>query len=434
MNAETKVGLFSIAGFALLGLAVFLLGDFSFRQEYPLYVEFRDVAGLPEKSTVRLSGMEIGKVKEITMEDSRVVVRVAVRKGVVIYRDSVFQIGSTSLIGSKYLQIDQGAPSSGVIAEGARLRGSNTLPLDRMLTSTLGSMQKLIDSVNQNGDMGRSLVKTMENLRQLTANLNELIVTVQPRVENSMANAESVSKRLDSLIAKADQLMDKINGGQGMVGALVSDPKMKEDVKETMANVKEASGKARDILGRVGGFKVYWRYTDRYSPSADTSRSDFGMKIAPRDGRYYYLGLANLRNSADFVGPRDYEEINRIEAQLGWEGANYDIYAGLIRGAGGVGMKYRPFHGVAGLERVSLVGEATDFLRNRNINGRKFTGPSYNLGAEVRVNRFVSLGVRSADIKGAGDMEYTGSLKFEDKDVAYLLGLVSLGTIRSGGN
>jgi phospholipid/cholesterol/gamma-HCH transport system substrate-binding protein len=434
MNAETKVGLFSIAGFALLGLAIFMLGDFSIKQEYPLYVEFKDVAGLPEKSTVRLSGMQIGKVKDIQMEDSRVVVRVAIRKGVRIYRDSVFQIGSTSLIGSKYLQIDQGTPSSGVIDEGARVAGSNTLPLDRMITSTLGSMQKLIDGVNQNGNLGRSLGQTMDNLRQLTANLNELIVIVQPRVENSMANAESISKRLDGLIAKADTLIDKINSGQGMVGALINDQQMKTDVKQTMANVKDASGKAKDILGRVGGFKVYWQYTNRFDPQADTSRSGFGIKIAPRDGRYYYLGLANLRNSSDFVKPNDYEEANRLEAQLGWEGANYDIYAGLIRGAGGIGMKYRPFRDVAGLDRLTLVGEASDYLRDRNINGRHFTGTRYDLGADVRVNRFVSVGARFADIRGTGDMEYTGSLKFEDKDVAYLLGLVSLGAMRSGGN
>jgi phospholipid/cholesterol/gamma-HCH transport system substrate-binding protein len=434
MNTEIKVGIFSLAGLLLLGLGIFLLGDFSIRKEYPLYVEFKDVAGLPDKSTVKLSGVEIGKVKDIAMDGDHVIVRVAVYDGVKIYRNSHFQIGSTSLIGSKYLQIDQGTSDSGVMEAGAHIQGDNTLPLDRMLTSTMASVQKLVDNVDQKGQLGKDLGATMANLRQLTANLNTLISSVQPRMEASMENVQSVSAKLDDLMAKVDLMMDKINSGQGTVGALVSDPKMKDDVKETMANVKDVTVKAKDILGRMGGFSVDWKYSTAYEPQADSWRSSFGIKISPRVGRYYYLGLANLRNTDDTLNPNNHQESNRVDAQLGWEGNNYDFYGGFVRGTGGVGIKYRPFSSDV-LNRLWLTGEVSDLGRNRTINGMYLNKPQYSLGAEVKVNRNISVSARSADIEGTGNSQYGVNVSFDDKDIAYLLGLVSLGAMRStGGN
>ncbi|MFA5162584.1 MAG: MlaD family protein [Elusimicrobiales bacterium] len=435
VNVEAKVGIFAIAGLLLLGLGIFSLGDFSVRREYPLSVEFRDVAGLPDKSVVRLSGVDIGKVKSIEMEGDHVLVHLAVREGVKICRDARFQIGSTSIIGSKYLQIDQGHDSAGFLSPGARVKGDNILPLDRMLASTLSTMQRLMDEVSQKGRLGRDLSKTMENLRDLTANMNELISTVQPRVESSMKNMEDISAKLDGLIAKVDSLVNKINTGQGVAGALVTDEKMRDDLKTTMANVKDASGRAKDILTKVTDFKVHWKYTSRYEPQAAASRSDFGVEISPRLGRYYYLGIANLRNGDDQSPRPDYAEKNKVEAQLGWTGQDYDFYAGLIRGAGGFGIRYTPFGQTPALKRLSVNAAAYDFLRNRTINGREFNAPQYDLGTELHLSRVISLGAGVVDIKGTGNTSYSLNLKFEDKDIAYLLGLVTLGTVRtSGGN
>ena len=88
MNGEIKVGIFVLAGFVLFCTAIFLLGDYSFQKFYPVYVEFTDVAGLPDKALVKLSGVEVGKIKKISLKHDKVIVELAVREGVQIYRDS----------------------------------------------------------------------------------------------------------------------------------------------------------------------------------------------------------------------------------------------------------------------------------------------------------------------------------------------------------
>ena len=95
MNGETKVGLFVLIGGVLFGTAIFLLGDYSFQKYYTISAEFIDVAGLPDKSTVKLSGVEVGKIKKIYLKNDKVVVQLAIRDGVKIYRDSRFLVGSS---------------------------------------------------------------------------------------------------------------------------------------------------------------------------------------------------------------------------------------------------------------------------------------------------------------------------------------------------
>ncbi|MBI4056769.1 MAG: MCE family protein [Elusimicrobia bacterium] len=119
MTTEAKVGAFVLAGLILLGWAIFLLGDVSLQRHYQMTVYFDDVSGLPKKSVVKLNGVEVGKVKDITLEGNKARVDLAIQMGVKIYKDAKFRIASTSIIGSKFLAIEQGESSEGEPSEGS---------------------------------------------------------------------------------------------------------------------------------------------------------------------------------------------------------------------------------------------------------------------------------------------------------------------------
>jgi phospholipid/cholesterol/gamma-HCH transport system substrate-binding protein len=209
MTPETRVGLFTFLALALLGISIFLLGDVSLYKKYTLYAKFSDVAGLPDKSMVKLSGVEVGKVKKIKIKGSKVIVHLAIKDEVEIYRDSVFEIGSTSIIGSKYLQITQGHRHFGILKSGEYVTGKESPPLDKMVTETMGSLKILIEDLNQKGDFAKELNATMVNLRELTAKLNDLISAMHQPMTSSMHNVDSTTEKLDTLIAKLDQIAEK---------------------------------------------------------------------------------------------------------------------------------------------------------------------------------------------------------------------------------
>ena len=174
MNGEMKVGFFVLAGSVLFGAALFLLGDYSFRSYYTISAEFSDVAGLPDKSTVKLSGVEVGKIKGIYLRKNRVVVELAILQGVKIYHGARFVVGSTSVIGSKFLQIDQGDPTLGLISPGDTVKGSDQLSLDKAVARALASLESLVGDILGQGKFARNLAEILDNLRETTANLNEI--------------------------------------------------------------------------------------------------------------------------------------------------------------------------------------------------------------------------------------------------------------------
>lgn len=433
MRNETKVGLFTLVGGILLAAAIFMLGDFSSFGQYSIYARFKDVEGLPDKAVVKLSGVNVGKVKDIAIVDGGILVRMELRDGVVIYRDAVFKIGSTSLVGSKYVQISQGNPSAGALPRGATVNGINGKAMDEMITQTLTQVDHLLSDIRNNGQFGAELNGTVSNMRELTANLNDLVTSLHNPATSSMKNIDQMTEQLKALTAKADALLAKINSGEGTVGALLTDREMEKNIKETVENVKETSKRANDILHRVGGFKAYWNMAYREDPQANTGHVDFGMKVQGDTNHYYYIGLSNAGNSENISRGPDYEKYNTIDLQLGWDLSKLDIYAGLLHGAGGMGARYQPFEGTPIWGRLQLFAEASDFGRNRVVRTRMFTKPRYDAGANVIINDYVSVGIRSSDIAETGHTQFGFNLAFRDRDVSYLLGLVSLATVRSTG-
>ena len=411
-----------------------MLGDFSLSRKYPIFIKFKDVSGLPDKSVVKLSGVDVGKVKKISLDGNDVLVELAIDHGITIYRDSKFRIGSTSIIGSKFLDIEQGIPGAGSFRPGEMVSGDAALPIDRMLSQTLASVQKLLDDVNNNGSLAGNLNGTLANMRETTANmrdisirLNDLIAQTQPHLARGMEKADDIAGKLDSILAKAETLMVQISTPQGTIGALLTDASMKSDIKETVSNLRDASGEAKTLLGRVNSFRTYWSFDYRYEPAALTSKVDIFLKIAPRDSYYYFLGGTNLANKQNALKGVDYEPQNSVAAGLGFIYGQLDVYGGVFRSAGAVGVNWRPFKGSSLPDMLVLNAEGSDFGRNRYIENKDFTKPRFDFAAGVKLHRMVSVGAKLTDVLELGRMEYGAQLTFEDKDLSYMLGLFTLG-------
>jgi phospholipid/cholesterol/gamma-HCH transport system substrate-binding protein len=433
MSLEAKVGSFVLAGFLLLGWAIFLLGDVSIERRYPIYVEFTDVAGLPDKAAVKLNGVEVGKVKEIRLRDGGVEVEVRVKHGTTIYRDSKFKVASTSVIGSKYLEITQGRASSGIIREGDSVKGVDQEDMVAALTSTLDKVQLTLDQLSENGRLGKNINAAVDNLRQTSLTMNELLAETKPALSASMKRMDDITQKLDDVLAKVDEVMAKVNSSSGPVGALLSDREMKEDIKSTVKDLKESAGTAKQVLGRITSFHTFWHYENRYEPNLEASRTDAGVRIYPRPGRYYYFGLSNIRDQNDPTPRTDFYGRNNLDAQLGWDWRDFNVHTGIIRGYGGAGIEVRPVHDVSFLDTVWLFADAYDFGRNRTTFGRHFKGSQVDVGIRSQVHRLVSLGARVQDVGVYPNFETDARITFEDKDVAYLLGLVTFGASTASG-
>ena len=109
---ETAVGIFLVFGLLCIGYMTVKLGHVSFLGDnsYSLFARFTSVTGLRVGSLVYISGIEVGRVEQLTMDqkNQKAVVEMRIRKGIKIYDDAIASIKTEGLIGDMHLSIDPG--------------------------------------------------------------------------------------------------------------------------------------------------------------------------------------------------------------------------------------------------------------------------------------------------------------------------------------
>lgn len=108
-----------------LGFLIYLFqiaGSSAFLGSYPLAASFRSVEGITEGTDVRLAGVKIGTVSEISLnpETFRGDTTFAIENDVLIPADSAAVIASEGLLGGNYVEIVPGG-SLDNFAEGAEI-------------------------------------------------------------------------------------------------------------------------------------------------------------------------------------------------------------------------------------------------------------------------------------------------------------------------
>lgn len=111
---EIMVGFFMVLGaLALIGLALNVSGLklSDAKNTYTIYAYFENIGGLTPRAKVTLSGVQIGEVGNIEIDQERLVARVALHiQGDVDYlsADSSAQILTSGLLGEQYIGIGVG--------------------------------------------------------------------------------------------------------------------------------------------------------------------------------------------------------------------------------------------------------------------------------------------------------------------------------------
>jgi len=109
---EIVVGFFLVIGFLAFGWLALQLGEVSWlagSKTYVLTAEFNNISGVKTGADVQISGVTVGKVRQLSLNKQRqAVVGMQIERGVKIPVDSVASVKSQGIIGDKYIQIALG--------------------------------------------------------------------------------------------------------------------------------------------------------------------------------------------------------------------------------------------------------------------------------------------------------------------------------------
>ena len=273
---QSKVGTFILIGLMTIGTMVVYFGSLGegVSSYYNLRVEFPNASGLLRGAEVLLAGARIGRVvNNPTMLPNMdgIYVNIRVLDNVKIPSASEFLVGSSGLLGDKYVEIrlKPNAKASPMIKPESTIKGANDggglsgmadgaaelIPKLQAAVDNINSVAKKIDTGVLNAEGIKSLSDTLGNLRTTSATL----VTASGKVDAVVAKVDKVVTQAEGAIASGKETMDsgrkaaeelqhaladirglirEIKQGQGILGTLVTNRETAENLRTLVANLK----------------------------------------------------------------------------------------------------------------------------------------------------------------------------------------------------
>ncbi|WP_455243358.1 outer membrane lipid asymmetry maintenance protein MlaD [Petrachloros mirabilis] len=107
---EFVVGVFVLAGIICLSYLSIKLGKLELigGNVYEVIAQFNSASGLKPGSAVEIAGVEVGRVRAITLQEDRAAVTLAVNDNVKLYTDTIASIKTRGIIGEKFLALSPG--------------------------------------------------------------------------------------------------------------------------------------------------------------------------------------------------------------------------------------------------------------------------------------------------------------------------------------
>ena len=386
MSTEAKVGLFTISGLLLLFIAVLHLSGYNPARDndYTVYVGFNKVTGLAPQAEVLYAGVHAGRVESVRPDGRGVEVTIAVDPSIKIPRDAAVTIGSSGVMGDKYISIlPEKSISPEYLENGDFIVGQDEQGIDTVIEQagkTLESVQQLLASVNDivgNPKLKDSMLKSAVNVRDITANIRDMtaaisriVVRNEDQADAMMANlvsaTASMNQAMDTISRMADDVSDDgataanlklaivnlrktsedISASASAIRDVVTDPEKQKQIDHIISNAEDITKRGRkvmDKIGKVSDIDVKANIDVLYSGSEHDWTTNAALDLYKSPHRYITLGV-------DDIGGR-----NSTVATVGRIKRHFGARAGIIDNKPGFGVD------MFGGKRFKFSADASDF-------------------------------------------------------------------------
>ena len=276
LTDEAKVGIVVGLAIALFIAGMIFFGGFHLRKSgYILKIHFLNTTGLEKGDPITLSGVKVGRVRKMALENGKVIVTVWVDSEFRFPRDSSMSIRTLTLMGDKYIDVRPGTDTEvfrgGETIEGAEESDMMSLaasvePTLERLTRVLGRAGALLDAgaerdikagLSNIHEITETLKETLPNhshdlrtlvdkLQTIATDVGEITGTRKERINAVIDRIEGTSVVLDEtavhLRESSDSLSDilrRTRSGEGTLGRLITDEGLYKHLDSLVVNLDE---------------------------------------------------------------------------------------------------------------------------------------------------------------------------------------------------
>jgi phospholipid/cholesterol/gamma-HCH transport system substrate-binding protein len=279
-SLETRLGIFvALAVIAAVLILETVGGIERFQRGYHLHAEFNNVQDLKKGNQVKMAGVDIGRVEEISLDETNNKVRVTMKlkRNVIVRTDSVATVKFTGLMGQNFVSVDFGSPGAQAAADGTVLTTAEQPDLSAMMQKidnvasgvenltksfTGDTIDNLLGPLTDFLKANRvPLTTTIANLQSISTQISQGKGTVGKLIYDdalynsafaSITNLQDASSEIKVTLADARSLIDQAKSGQGTVGKLLNDDTLYREATDMMKNLREVTEKVNNGQGSVG--------------------------------------------------------------------------------------------------------------------------------------------------------------------------------------
>ncbi|CAJ1510028.1 MCE family protein [[Mycobacterium] burgundiense] len=248
-----RLTVFMVVALFFVAAMFVVFAQIRFNSEDTYAADFTSVSGLEEGQHVRIAGVEVGKIKDISLHrDATVTVLFSTEESVVVTHGTRAVIRYADLVGGRYLSLEEGAGNGTVLRPGETIPLANTSPaLD--LDALIGGFKPLFraldpDQVNalssQLIDAFQGQGATINSFFTHVASLTSMLADRDQLIGDVIGNLNAV---LTSLGDQNAQFAEAVDSFSQLMATLTDH---KAGLSDAVASANSAAGSVADLLAQ----------------------------------------------------------------------------------------------------------------------------------------------------------------------------------------
>jgi len=298
-----RVGLLVAASLLVLMIFVFFIGSeqkiFSRKNEYKVRLD--NVTGLAEGNPVKISGVTVGVIKDITlprdpkMRDVDIELMVDRKYADRIRTDSRARLKKLGLLaGDSYIDISPGSPKFDALEPGSLIPAARQTNVDQLISSGEDLVDNFVQisyslkNILSRVDRGEGLIGELTTTPETKQRITDTFLTTLNKTNAILGHVESgkglvgrlvyddayattltgsIQESARSLQTLVTEVQGSLKSGQGVLPALLNDPEGKKKVFDLVDNLKVTSANlaaitasyqsGQGLVPRLMGDKAY---------------------------------------------------------------------------------------------------------------------------------------------------------------------------------
>jgi phospholipid/cholesterol/gamma-HCH transport system substrate-binding protein len=256
-SLETRLGIFVVlAVFAAILVIEMLGGIESLRTGYHVSALFDTVQELKVGDTVKMAGVEIGRVEKIAFDGNKVRVTMKLHPDASVRTDSQAVVKFAGLMGQNFVSINFGSLNAPKVVDGTEIASEAAGGIQRLGDSFSGDkidnlLGPLTDFIKQNSGHISGVISNIQNVTDQIASGQGTVgkVIYDQALYNS---ALSTVTNLQDTIGQVRGVVDGISNGKGTIGKLVNDEALYNSTQASMTNLNQILFKINHGEGTIG--------------------------------------------------------------------------------------------------------------------------------------------------------------------------------------